>query len=492
MVAAGLIAILKVLLSVGFFAGATYLARSLRLKAEVGSSTRTIADAETTCNACIAEGKDYCLAENRCTERATFTCRGPHDHITGDKEFALHGNPEGIQHSMVCPVEKPSYNGQQDCYFDPECHSKVDWDKITKIKAGFFGRLKLYKSQENPAAVRTMVEKVHLMFAKAGMPEDRIDYILFKWVKSVYPESAPWEAAKAEKPRRPCQKGIMAKDDKHADKKDCFFDKECHAKVDWATIGKIKEGFFIRLKMLRAKGQPAPVRPMMEKLHHKFAQAGMPEDRIDYILFKWVKDVYPESAPWEAEEVMGHKEEDKKDCYFDPECAAKVDWDKIGKQKGFFFGKLKWFKEQGNPVAVKHVMENAHHKFAEAGMPEDRIDYILTKWVKFGYPESLAKTVHEEADKKDCYFDPVCHAKVDWAKIGQIKGGFFGRLKLLKEKGEPAAVRPMMGKVHHMFAEAGMPEDRIDDMITKWVKFAYLESLDEAKEMQKESEEIIT
>lgn len=54
------------------------------------------------CQACLASGFDYCISKDQCTKRATFSCKGPHDHITGDKEFALHGNPHA-QHSMICP-----------------------------------------------------------------------------------------------------------------------------------------------------------------------------------------------------------------------------------------------------------------------------------------------------------------------------------------------------------------------------------------------------
>jgi len=57
------------------------------------------------CQACLASGFDYCIHEDRCTKRATYTCKGPHDHITGDKEFALHGNPH-TKHSMICPASE--------------------------------------------------------------------------------------------------------------------------------------------------------------------------------------------------------------------------------------------------------------------------------------------------------------------------------------------------------------------------------------------------
>merc|ERR1719440_1707852 len=52
-----------------------------------------------TCAKCLAVGKDYCIANNRCTERATRTCEGAEDHVTGSPEFAR----TSPGHSMTCP-----------------------------------------------------------------------------------------------------------------------------------------------------------------------------------------------------------------------------------------------------------------------------------------------------------------------------------------------------------------------------------------------------
>ena len=41
--------------------------------------------------------------------------------------------------------------------------------------------------------------------------------------------------------------------------------------------------------------------------------------------------------------------------------------------------------------AVKSMMERVHQILLQAGMPEDRIDYILTKWVQYVYPESFGR-----------------------------------------------------------------------------------------------------
>merc|ERR1719388_346023 len=51
------------------------------------------------CAKCLAAGKDYCVEDNRCTPRATRTCNGPEDHVTGSPEFAR----TSPGHSMKCP-----------------------------------------------------------------------------------------------------------------------------------------------------------------------------------------------------------------------------------------------------------------------------------------------------------------------------------------------------------------------------------------------------
>merc|ERR1712110_206156 len=79
------------------------------------------------------------------------------------------------------------------------------------------------------------------------------------------------------------------------DVKDCYFDEECHAKVDWKQIEKIKESFLLRLKLLKTKGDANTVNKMMPKVHKMFQEAGVPDERVDYILVKWVENVYPDA-----------------------------------------------------------------------------------------------------------------------------------------------------------------------------------------------------
>jgi len=240
----------------------------------------------------------------------------------------------------ICEKEIKAHEMQKkeanvkDCYFDKECHAKVDWDKISEIKNGFFGRLKIFKEKEevlekgNSAAIKEMMVKVHAMFREAGMPEDRIDFIITKWVKSTYPEALEDEVGEERKGWKMCTvaKKLCVKDGQKVfqdrcemmwhkcgeevkahktaeeeKKPDCYFDKDCHAKVDWAKITQVKEGFFARMKNLKRKEEmkehddAVAIKKMMSSVHIMFMEAGMPEDRVDHILVKWVKSVYPEA-----------------------------------------------------------------------------------------------------------------------------------------------------------------------------------------------------
>lgn len=56
-----------------------------------------------TCRRCLVSGQDYCKSRNVCTPRATKTCAGPEDHVTGSVLFAHLG------HSMICPGMEDSH-----------------------------------------------------------------------------------------------------------------------------------------------------------------------------------------------------------------------------------------------------------------------------------------------------------------------------------------------------------------------------------------------
>lgn len=86
--------------------------------------------------------------------------------------------------------------------------------------------------------------------------------------------------------------------------------------------------------------------------------------------------------------IMGEKV-DKTDCFFDPECHAKADWDKVGALKKTMFSQMKGMQASNDVDGGMKLLNNMHDGFEAAGVPEDRIDYILTKWVEYGYPELL-------------------------------------------------------------------------------------------------------
>jgi len=103
---------------------------------------------------------------------------------------------------------------------------------------------------------------------------------------------------------------------------------------------------------------------------------------------------------WKKCEAVEHlkKEQsnkvDTKDCFFDKECHKLVDWKKIGELKK---GIMARFEHAGdNKEMIWNITHRAHALFKEAGMPEDRIDYILIKWAKYATQNAAAK------EPKDC------------------------------------------------------------------------------------------
>jgi len=95
------------------------------------------------------------------------------------------------------------------------------------------------------------------------------------------------------------------------------------------------------------------------------------------------------------------------------------------------------------------------------------------------HKQCMGKFDRGKTDFEDCYFDPPCNEKVDWKKIGEIKGGFFARLELMHKSGNTTALEDMLKKVHDIFAEAGVPQDRINYILTKWVEHSLPEGLEQ-------------
>lgn len=181
--------------------------------------------------------------------------------------------------------------------------------------------MRAYKERKDANSVKEMMGKVHKIFHNAGMPEDRIDYIIEKWGKSVYPEALAGGTPKSKMCEiaemqcvkdnekimtgrcgvqwKACSNEIEASQLKKRDDQNyltrCYRDKECHAKTDFNKIMKTKYGFLARLNYFREKHDTSSVKKMMGNMHKFFQEAGVPDDQIDYIMKEWVNSVYPEA-----------------------------------------------------------------------------------------------------------------------------------------------------------------------------------------------------
>mmetsp|Transcript_77199 Transcript_77199/g.136741 ORF Transcript_77199/g.136741 Transcript_77199/m.136741 type:complete len:353 (-) Transcript_77199:135-1193(-) len=296
-----------------------------------------------------------------------------------------------------------------DCYFDEECHAKVDWSKVKQMKMRFFAGLKQMKAKEDAKDVQRMMSRMHKGFLNAGMPDDRIDYILTKWVEYVYPgafdahdswktlvvtgfscENGYGEDVNGEyiyqgntKDGRPYYQGSKRPD------RFIYYDKYCAddtTEPRWLVGGSpdITQEFNLNTK--DGKGCDNDFSIVTDSMHIPGGQQPL--------AWQWCQDHGYHSnkfisITYKVNSTIPKKDIDKKDCYFDKECHAKVDWSKVKQMKLGFFARLKMMKEKGDTTRVKKMMARMHQGFLKAGMPEDRIDYILTKWVKFVFPEAL-------------------------------------------------------------------------------------------------------
>merc|ERR1712039_1010671 len=63
------------------------------------------------CQRCLRNGKDYCIADDVCIQRATKGCNGPDDQVTGDFSFSKEDG--GI--SMDCLQALLATSNQPQC-----------------------------------------------------------------------------------------------------------------------------------------------------------------------------------------------------------------------------------------------------------------------------------------------------------------------------------------------------------------------------------------
>jgi len=252
----------------------------------------------------------------------------------------------------------------EDCYFDPECHRLVDWDGVGELKMGVFGRLKMLKNLDE---AKPVVAGLHARLVELGVPEDRADYIVTNWMKSVFKASLVYELA-------------------HPDPKRT----------------EPLDGFYFSFK---TGGDPAKVVDRLEMRTHGELVTNYRNGPVGSIGWVDSKTAFPmESFEIHGDELIGpvskgtidrngdilwnHGYTSRREiiptkaqnaemeaCYFDPECYELVDWHRVGELKmGVFGGRLESVDETRPSGAPARLVSN--------GVQQDRTDYFVTNWIE--------------------------------------------------------------------------------------------------------------
>jgi hypothetical protein len=142
---------------------------------------------------------------------------------------AKQGKPQESETEEETEQDKPEKAvDTKDCYFDPECHKLVDWEKVGELKMGVFGRLRKIEAVDDAARMAPRVSERLVSF---GVPKDRADYIVTKWIKSVFKDYEPAVAGEVMKPgtaqmtERRLKRGTAEEADKNVDKTDMELEK---------------------------------------------------------------------------------------------------------------------------------------------------------------------------------------------------------------------------------------------------------------------------
>ena len=189
---------------------------------------------------------------------------------------------------------------------------------------------------------------------------------------------------------------------------------------------------------------------LREEVHRVFVQAGMPDDRVDYILEKWVKYMYPEALEEAADRV------DKNGCYdkgiYGVWCPKGDGWQCVKNCKK---------KDSALRSAFRSKIKNG---------PDEKGCYDKGRygvWCPKADGWQCVKNCKEERMSNP---SKAKHGHdVDWRKIKNIKRGFIARAKMVvltnKQDEMRSNIKRMMQRVHPMLVEAGLPEDRVDNIL---------------------------
>jgi len=252
-----------------------------------------------------------------------------------------------------------------------------------------------------------------------------------------------------------------------AEKLDCYFDPECHKLVDWDGVTKVKIGLFERLKKLKSVDE---TKPLAAGVRARMVRLGVPDDRVDYIVTKWIKSVFKDYEPVQEEYEPARTSPKPIELHLD----------------GFYFS----FKTGGDPADVVDRFEgrtdgyrftiyrNGVAKPMEWGgsfhLRGNELFGVVTGTVERNgdivWSHGYTSRKESKSEKVDCYFDPECHKLVDWDGVTKVKIGLFERLKMMKSVDE---TKPLAAGVRARMVRLGVPDDRVDYIVTKWIKSVF-------------------
>jgi hypothetical protein len=307
-------------------------------------------------------------------------------HVAANGDLVWSHGYTSRNENKVGRIEQGELSG---CYFDPECHKLVDWDGVGELKMGVFGRLKTMKSVDE---AKPMAAAVHGKLVSLGVPEDRADFVVNKWMKSVFKASLVYEIADP----------------------------------DPTSTGLYLDGFYFSFK---TGGDPNQIVDRHEArqrgdivTHYRSCPVGctapvdsvaaLPAESFDIrgnvlvgVLPGHVEsngDIMWSNGYTSRKEHRTERTEsgELEECYFDPECHKLVDWERVGELKlRVFGGRSKPMKNMG-----KTRPSRLHSRLESMRDPDERTDYIVTKWIESAFKDYEPSTPHASEFNLDGFY----------------------------------------------------------------------------------------
>jgi hypothetical protein len=426
-----------------------------------------------------------------------------------------------VARSLEAVLDKKAVEGHYQNGFmgkESSAWKSVDWETVKAAKMGFFERAK--KAQN--------VEEVRTLVLKAGVPEDHVDYFVNKWVESAkscdakegaemdecYKAAADWhhhhgtedsahgtpQSAPAVSSAKPSDGGCYNAAGTHeiVCEADGAAEASCGGKwiqscsaigyaccggtpatpvdhhsaswsawksVDWETVKAAKLGFFERAKSAE------DVRPLAAGLRARVVQSGVPEDSVDSMVSRWATA---------AEACNGKEAAEKEDCYkkaadchgghhgftgTENSAWKDINWDMVKAAKMDYFERVK---------AAHSFAAGLRARVVGAGVPEDHVDSMVSRWVK----AAEACDGKKGAEMDECYNKAAeCPFKgkensawkdVDWETVKAIKTGYFERAKTTEKQNAEEVQKSLRTQL----VNAKVPDDHLDLFVKKWMEAA--------------------